>query len=275
MDASERTLVTVTANAFYMNTLWFGCPPNGCVATNTRDGDLSTRWSCKKYLLDGTDCAITYMFEEPQDIVLMLIAFYKGDERTRALNIYLNGSPYTVIESSGKTEWFEVFELNTNHTETLALEALDLRGNEWISITEVRLRLYWSRQIIAKIAEDLLRVRSQYSSNVPDSLVEDTLTIFPVGVLIPYTSFRPTLVPPFIGAISGVVTPLLRHWDRCDIHIPPKRRRNLRNRATRNRATRNREIRIPRRIVESLSPPHAWLHCIPFLSNKGFLLIYC
>ncbi|CAN0455368.1 unnamed protein product [Ascophyllum nodosum] len=138
VEINERTTVTVVASAFDTRTSGAGCPPNGCEATNTRDGDLSTRWSCKEDLLDD-NCEIMYTFEEPQDIVRVLIAFYKGDERTRGLKVKINGSSQDVtLESSGETEELQPFEFNTDETETFVLEARGLSGDEWIAITEVQ-----------------------------------------------------------------------------------------------------------------------------------------
>lgn len=137
MEASEKTLVTVTANAFDTDTIEFGCRQNGCEAGNTHDGDVFTRWSCKSDLLDGTDCEITYAFDEPQNIARMLIAFFKGDERTRVLEVMVNDAFHSVIESSGQTDGFEEFELNTYGTKTLTLKSLGLRREKWISISEV------------------------------------------------------------------------------------------------------------------------------------------
>lgn len=141
VEASEKTLVDVTANAFDPDTIEFGCRKRGCEAANTHDGDLFTRWSCKSDLLDGTNCEITYTFETPQNIVRMLIAFFKGDERTRELNVKVNGLFYSVIESSGETDRFETFELSAHGAKTLTLESLGLRREKWISISEVSLLL--------------------------------------------------------------------------------------------------------------------------------------
>ena len=142
VDAGERTTVAGIANAFETRTSGFGCAPDGSTAANTRDGDISTRWSCKEDHLDDK-CEVMYTFEEPQDIVRVLNAFYKGKDRTRELKIKLNGSSRSVIQSSGETDGFEDFELNANETETLTLEGLGLRGDEWISITEVGIMLRW------------------------------------------------------------------------------------------------------------------------------------
>ncbi|CAM9541047.1 unnamed protein product [Ascophyllum nodosum] len=139
VDASERTSVTVSASAYDERSSGVGCSPDGCVAANTRDNDLSTRWSCMEDLTDGDNCKLTLELEEPQDIVLIQIAFYKGDMRTRQVKLNLNDSGGDVIESSGETAGLEIFEINTEDTQTLSLEAMGLSANEWISFTEVQL----------------------------------------------------------------------------------------------------------------------------------------
>ena len=127
----------MSANAFDERTSGSSCPPDGCVAANTRDGSLSTRWSCKKDLNDGRNCEITFDFQEPQDIELIRVAFFKGDERTREVKVEVNGSQRAVIESSGETLDFEDFELTADEATTVSLESLGLSGSEWISLTEV------------------------------------------------------------------------------------------------------------------------------------------
>ena len=137
VDASERTTVAVNANAYDTRTSGFGCAPYGCEAANTRDGSLSSRWSCKEDMLEDENCEITYIFEQPQDIVRMLIAFYKGDERTRELKVKVNAFSRYTIESSGETNGFEEFALDLDGTESLTLEGLGLHLDQWIAITEV------------------------------------------------------------------------------------------------------------------------------------------
>lgn len=144
VEAGTRTTVLVKANAFDSRTSDTGCAPIGCVAVNTRDSSLSSRWSCKGDLLDGESCEITFNFEEPQEIVRMDIAFYNGTERTRLLEVEVNGSKNSEIESSGTTDGLENFELDADEVETLTLTSLGLAGNEWISVTEVRLKA-WRR----------------------------------------------------------------------------------------------------------------------------------
>ena len=88
-------------------------------------------------MLEDENCEITYIFEQPQDIVRMFIAFYKGDERTRELKVKVNASSRYTVESSGETNGFEEFALDLDGTESLTLEGLGLHRDQWIAITEV------------------------------------------------------------------------------------------------------------------------------------------
>lgn len=109
---------------------------NGCCPEHTLDGDLSTRWSCKEGQEDEP-CTLTYHFDDPQDIVMMRIAFHKGNENVRKLKIKINGSTDSVIESSGETLGYQSFMLNTDETQKLSLNPVGLDKDEWISISEV------------------------------------------------------------------------------------------------------------------------------------------
>ena len=147
MDASERTWVDVNANGYDTRTSGSGCSPSGCVPSNTRDNDIwaNSRWSCKGDILDSSDeddgCCITYTFEEPQDIVRMRIAFHKGDENTRTLDVFDNGDQHSTITSSGSTLGYQSFNLYTDETKDIKLCLDDPRWytDVWLSITEVRL----------------------------------------------------------------------------------------------------------------------------------------
>lgn len=139
MDAGQKTIVTANADAWDTRVSGSGCSPSGCVPANTRDGSIAegSRWSCKEDLLNNEQCVIHFTFLEPQDIVELKIAFYKGDERTRRLKILLNNRVYSTINSSGVTSDFETFVLNSDETSSISLEGLGMAGDEWISITEV------------------------------------------------------------------------------------------------------------------------------------------
>ena len=148
VDARERTSVGVDATGYDKRTSGSGCSPDGCVPYNTRDDDLSanSRWSCQGGILDSSDddkgCCITYSFEEPQDIVRMQIAFHKGDERVRTLDVFDNGDYHSTIGSSGSTLGYQSFDLSTDETEDieLCLEDPEMSTDVWLSITEVRWR---------------------------------------------------------------------------------------------------------------------------------------
>ncbi|MEP0661197.1 MAG: hypothetical protein ABJC87_18315 [Roseobacter sp.] len=119
-----------------------GCSPDGCIPENTRDHNLSSnsRWSCKGDILDNDKgCWIKYSFDEPQDLEEIEIAFYKGDEDTRTLKVYLNGKYHGKIKSSGNTDDFQTFDLNTDETSELKLYLNDYKSNSdvWFSLTEV------------------------------------------------------------------------------------------------------------------------------------------
>lgn len=147
VDAGERTTVTVETSAFDERTSEFGCSPHGCTAENTRDNnlDVSSRWSCKGDLVGGEGgCCIEYVFEEPQDIVSLGIAFYKGTERPRTLNVYNNGNLYDQVVSSGSSDGLQEFALGSDDTADLmlCLDLSDYNGGDWLSITEVRLEKF-------------------------------------------------------------------------------------------------------------------------------------
>ena len=134
-------MVSVSANGYDERTSGPGCSPNGCVAANTRDGSLSTRWSCKESLIGGVNCEINYEFDDPQDIDVMRIAFYEGSEKTRRLKVKINGSTNSEIVSSGQTDQFEDFDLNIDKVSKVSLEGLGLGSDDWISLLEVGVNL--------------------------------------------------------------------------------------------------------------------------------------
>lgn len=140
VDAAERTTVTVEASGFDERTSGSGCSPDGCKPENTRDGslDANSRWSCRSNLVDGNGaCCIEYNFDEPQDIVSVNIAFHRGTDRTRLLNVFDNSDFHSQIESSGSTNGFQAFALNTDETADITLCLDDSMSNEFLSITEV------------------------------------------------------------------------------------------------------------------------------------------
>lgn len=90
LDVAALTTVKTKASAFDLsNADNGGCGKNlGCGAFRTRDGKIkdNSRWSCSEKLGDGA-CAITYLFDTPQDIVSLNIAFHEGDRYSRLIKV--------------------------------------------------------------------------------------------------------------------------------------------------------------------------------------------
>ena len=84
-------------------------------------------------------CRIEYNFEEPQDIVKVRIAFHKGDENVRVLNVIVDGKFHSQITSSGETLGYQNFRLDTEQTSRIIFRLADHadKPNEWLAITEV------------------------------------------------------------------------------------------------------------------------------------------
>lgn len=88
-DASVKTTVSVNANAYDTHFSGNnGCGDTGCLPGLTRDSSTipESRWSCSKKLGEG-NCYLEFEFDSPQDVISMNIAFYKGDERTRKIEV--------------------------------------------------------------------------------------------------------------------------------------------------------------------------------------------
>lgn len=139
VDARERTNVEVAANG-YLDKI---CYPNGCIPENTRDGSTRnhSRWLCVGEYINGTGgCWIEYYFDEPQDIVEIRIMFYKGTTRTRTLNVYANSQFHSQIQSSGVTNGYETFYLNTDETAELMLYLDDWESNPSMSLSIMEVR---------------------------------------------------------------------------------------------------------------------------------------
>ncbi|CAM9254998.1 unnamed protein product [Ectocarpus sp. 13 AM-2016] len=151
IEVGEVTTVTVTTNAFDTRTDDDGCTPDGCTAENTRDGDLTdnSRWSCSAALVEaaggaaGEECQIVFELGEAQLVTSVSVAFFKGDTRTRTLNINVNGELLEVVTSSGTTSGLETFELDAGAGApgvlSLGMESSGLTADEFLSIMEVEI----------------------------------------------------------------------------------------------------------------------------------------
>ncbi|CAM9269075.1 unnamed protein product [Pylaiella littoralis] len=148
VDVGTNTVVAVSATAYDVRPGASGgqqgCGEvggDGCAPANTRDGivsDTESRWSCAAELVDGGGpCHIEYTFGQPQDIVDIQVAFYKGDERTRTLDVRLDGELTHTFESyTGST--FNTLGVEATGVSTVMLESVYLLPEEWISLLEVR-----------------------------------------------------------------------------------------------------------------------------------------
>ncbi|CAM9952012.1 unnamed protein product [Ascophyllum nodosum] len=118
-----------------------GCNPAGCSGDLTTDGDRETpdsRWSCSPSLGSaGSTCSIIYGLSDPQFIQAINIALYRGDERTRTIDIYVDGVIVTTWTSSGTTSDFETVTLGVTGS-TIELRGV-LGNSEFLSILEVEI----------------------------------------------------------------------------------------------------------------------------------------
>lgn len=142
VDAREVTTVTVDAPLYDPNLASAnGCDPAGCVGDLTRDGDLTdlrSRWSCRPALgPTGSTCSITYTLGESLAIEALKIAMYKGNLRSRTLDVYIDGVKATSWTSSGTTAAFETVDI-TGAAETIELRAV-VADTVWVSIMEVEI----------------------------------------------------------------------------------------------------------------------------------------
>ncbi|CAN0540732.1 unnamed protein product, partial [Ectocarpus sp. 8 AP-2014] len=111
----------------------------GCTATNTRDGifsDMESRWSCATILVpDEGPCQIEFTFAEPQNIVDIQVAFWKGNDRTRTLEVHVNGELTNTHESYADST-FNTLGVTATEASTVVLESVALHSDEWISLLE-------------------------------------------------------------------------------------------------------------------------------------------
>ncbi|CAM9688654.1 unnamed protein product [Scytosiphon promiscuus] len=177
----EDTTVTVTATLFDPSLSDDnGCDPAGCTADLTRDGDLgdSSRWSCAPSLGDDEDCTLSYTFGVEYSIDSLRLAMYKGTERQRTIQIYVDGIFITTWTSSGTTDDFETIVLPSG-TEGLVLSLRgDLDDSEWISIIETEI-IVWPQNVVTPPPAPVV--------TPPPAPVQPTAppTPSPVGVLTP------------------------------------------------------------------------------------------
>eukprot|EP00903_Cladosiphon_okamuranus_P020463 g18782.t1 len=142
IEASTLATVTVDAPLYDTNLgVANGCDPAGCVGDLTRDGDATTlesRWSCKPALgAAGSTCLIKYALSDELTLNALNIALFKGNTRTRTMDILVDGQKIVTWTSSGTTAGFETVELGVTG-QNIELQGV-LANSEWLSIMEVEI----------------------------------------------------------------------------------------------------------------------------------------
>lgn len=109
------------------------------MAGNVLDHSIEaiSRWSCKAEAWVDETCELALVFDEPQEIMEMRMSLCKGDQRTRSVNVWVDGDLASTITSSVVTTAYETYELNESHVTTITLQAVDTRDNGWLSVTGV------------------------------------------------------------------------------------------------------------------------------------------
>lgn len=94
VDAGTKTSISVSTNTYDTRTGEasgdVGCGEHGCRPELTLDGSvgMESRWACAQSLNPGGGlCEIRFVFEDPQDIMEVQVAFYRGSERSRTLQV--------------------------------------------------------------------------------------------------------------------------------------------------------------------------------------------
>ncbi|WP_208021045.1 chondroitinase-B domain-containing protein [Verrucosispora sioxanthis] len=111
---------------------------DGNMPTNTRDGDLGTRWSA-----DGDGVWIRYDLCSVVTTGAVTVAWYKGDQRQTTFTVQTstNGTSWTTVvptrASSGSTSQPETYDFSANAARHLRILGYGNTQNGWTSITEV------------------------------------------------------------------------------------------------------------------------------------------
>ncbi|CAM9294633.1 unnamed protein product, partial [Ectocarpus fasciculatus] len=140
VEAAEMGTVTATADLYDLrlgDTV--GCDPEGCTAALTRDGDMSegSRWSCAPSL--GGLCSISYDLGADRNVEELRLRMYKGDSRTRTVDVSVDGALVTTWTSSGTTTDWESFDLSGAYGQVVTISGYNQADSEWLSIIETEI----------------------------------------------------------------------------------------------------------------------------------------
>ena len=133
------TGVSTSANGWDTRVEGAGCPLRGCLPSNVLDDSIAdvSRWSCKAEVSGVDACELALEFNQPQDIVKIYMAFYKGDERTRSVDVFVDGVLKNTILTSGTTRGYEAYELIAIGASTVVPSSAAVEDNGWLSISGV------------------------------------------------------------------------------------------------------------------------------------------
>jgi hypothetical protein len=109
------------------------------VATNTRDSDMSTRWSA-----EGDGQWIAYDLGTPRTVSQVAIAWYQGNQRQAsfAIEVSSNGANWTEVHSGnsrGRTLSLEPYDFTAVSARYVRILGYGNTVNSWNSITEVEI----------------------------------------------------------------------------------------------------------------------------------------
>lgn len=106
---------------------------------NVLDGSLDpdSRWACRPSFSLIDVCELTFAFDEPQDISEIRMAMFKGNQRTRTVNVLVDGVLATTAVTSANTFELEAYEVSAIQASTIVLQEAGPEEDVWLSITEV------------------------------------------------------------------------------------------------------------------------------------------
>lgn len=173
------TGVTASANGWDPRPNGFGCAPDGCVPANVLNASIDddSRWSClpSRSLIDV--CELTFTFDEPQDIFEMRLAMWKGNRRSRTLNVWVDGVLSATVETSAITLEYEAYELSATQASVIVLQGAGPEEDVWISITGVQLMAEGEPEVfppgLAPTSEDYLGC---FNDDVTDRVLTTVVT---------------------------------------------------------------------------------------------------
>lgn len=185
------TGVTATANGWDARTIGYGCVPKGCLPANVLEPSIDddSRWSCLPSRQGVEVCELIFDFDEPQDIFEIRVAMWKGDRRSRTIDVWVDGVLSTRAETSGVTLGYEVYYLSATQASSIVLQQAGPL-EEWLSITgaSTRFCLFVLKHAAAQIVYFGLSL-SDYRNNCDHRPRRVGATVYQVGIEMIVTDY--------------------------------------------------------------------------------------